>query len=60
VYGLDHLPSSDEVVSIAENWRPYRSIATSYLFSAAFDSPDPPPRAAKAASKKTSKRAARK
>lgn len=34
-YDLDHLPSQDEVLEIAEKWRPYRSIATSYLFAAA-------------------------
>jgi DNA-3-methyladenine glycosylase II len=32
-YQLDHLPSQDEVLEIAEKWRPFRSIATSYLFS---------------------------
>ena len=36
-YRLDHLPSQQEVLAIAESWRPYRSLATSYLFSAAFD-----------------------
>ena len=36
-YRLDHLPAPDEVVAIAEKWRPYRSLATSYLFSAAFE-----------------------
>jgi DNA-3-methyladenine glycosylase II len=36
-YGLDHLPSQQEVLDIAEKWRPYRSLATSYLFSAAFE-----------------------
>ena len=36
-YRLDHLPASQEVLDIAENWRPYRSLATSYLFSAAFE-----------------------
>jgi DNA-3-methyladenine glycosylase II len=36
-YRLDHLPSQDEVLAIAERWRPYRSLATSYLFSAAFE-----------------------
>jgi DNA-3-methyladenine glycosylase II len=40
-YALDHRPSQDEVLAIAENWRPYRSLATSYLFSAAFE-PTPP------------------
>jgi DNA-3-methyladenine glycosylase II len=36
-YELDHLPSQSEVLAIAEKWRPYRSTATSYLFSAALD-----------------------
>jgi DNA-3-methyladenine glycosylase II len=35
-YQLDHLPSQQEVLAIAEKWRPYRSLATSYLFSAVF------------------------
>jgi DNA-3-methyladenine glycosylase II len=30
-YELDHLPSDAEVLAIAEKWRPYRSVATSYL-----------------------------
>jgi DNA-3-methyladenine glycosylase II len=38
-YHLDHLPAQQEVLAIAEKWRPYRSLATSYLFSAAFDPP---------------------
>ena len=37
VYGLDHLPAEEEVLAIAESWRPYRSLATAYLFSAAFE-----------------------
>jgi DNA-3-methyladenine glycosylase II len=40
-YELDHLPPQDEVLAIAEKWRPYRSLATSYLFSAAFESRAP-------------------
>jgi DNA-3-methyladenine glycosylase II len=36
-YELDHLPSQAEVLAIAEKWRPFRSVATSYLFSAAFE-----------------------
>jgi DNA-3-methyladenine glycosylase II len=39
-YHLDHLPTPDEVLAIAEPWRPYRSLATSYLFSAAFEPAD--------------------
>jgi DNA-3-methyladenine glycosylase II len=42
VYGLDHLPSPDEVLAIAQRWRPYRSLATSYLFSAAYEPSDAP------------------
>jgi DNA-3-methyladenine glycosylase II len=36
-YGLSHIPAQEEVLAIAEKWRPYRSLATSYLFSAAFE-----------------------
>lgn len=36
-YELDRLPSEEEVLAIAEKWRPYRSLATSYLFASAFD-----------------------
>jgi DNA-3-methyladenine glycosylase II len=32
-YRLDHLPTQQEVLEIAEKWRPYRSIGTSYLFA---------------------------
>ena len=39
-YHLDHLPSQQEVLGIAEKWRPFRSLATSYLFAAALDPPD--------------------
>ena len=38
-YRLDHLPSEQEVLRIAEPWRPYRSLATAYLSQAAFDRP---------------------
>jgi DNA-3-methyladenine glycosylase II len=43
VYQLDHLPTQQEVLTIAEKWRPYRSLATSYLFSAAFEPAATPP-----------------
>ena len=33
-YQIGHLPSPDEVLAVAERWRPYRSLATGYLFSA--------------------------
>jgi len=42
-YQLDHRPTEQEVLAIAEKWRPYRSLATSYLFSAAFETAVAPP-----------------
>ena len=42
-YRLGHLPAQQEVLDLAEKWRPYRSLATSYLFSAAFDPAGAPP-----------------
>ena len=36
-YRLEQLPSQQEVLAIADKWRPYRSLATSYLFSAVFE-----------------------
>ena len=39
---MDHLPSQQEVLAIAEKWRPYRSLATSYLFSAAYEPAEAP------------------
>jgi DNA-3-methyladenine glycosylase II len=41
-YELDHLPSQQEVLDIAEKWRPFRSLATGYLFAAAFDAASAP------------------
>jgi DNA-3-methyladenine glycosylase II len=37
LYGLDHLPSEAEMVEMAERWRPYRSLAVSYLFASEFE-----------------------
>jgi DNA-3-methyladenine glycosylase II len=36
-YGLERPPSGDEVLAIAEKWRPYRTLATSYLFASAYE-----------------------
>jgi DNA-3-methyladenine glycosylase II len=44
-YQLDHLPAEQEVLAIADKWRPYRSLATSYLFSAAYEAAQAPPAA---------------
>lgn len=35
-YGLDHLPTEDEVAEISDRWRPYRSLAVSYLFASEY------------------------
>jgi len=37
VYAMGHLPSEAEVLALAERWRPWRSLATAYLFQSAFE-----------------------
>jgi len=37
LYGLDDLPTEAEMVELAERWRPYRSLAVSYLFASEFE-----------------------
>ena len=37
IYGLDHPPTDDELLQLAERWRPYRSLAVSYLFASEYD-----------------------
>ena len=36
-YGFDHLPTDDELVELSDRWRPYRSLAVSYLFASEYD-----------------------
>ena len=36
IYRFDHLPTPAEALEIAQPWRPYRSLATAYLFASAF------------------------
>jgi DNA-3-methyladenine glycosylase II len=36
-YGFDHLPTEDDVAQVSDRWRPYRSLAVSYLFSSEYD-----------------------
>jgi DNA-3-methyladenine glycosylase II len=38
-YGFDHSPTDDELLQLAELWRPYRSLAVSYLFASEYDEP---------------------
>jgi DNA-3-methyladenine glycosylase II len=35
-YGFDHLPNEDEVAEVSDRWRPYRSLAVSYLFASEY------------------------
>lgn len=34
---FDHMPNEDEIAEIADRWRPYRSLAVSYLFASEFE-----------------------
>ena len=36
-YAIDHLPTDDELVELSDRWRPYRSLAVSYLFASEYD-----------------------
>ena len=36
-YAFDHLPTDDEVAQVSDRWRPYRSLAVSYLFASEYD-----------------------
>jgi DNA-3-methyladenine glycosylase II len=35
-YGFDHVPSEDEITAVSDRWRPYRSLAVSYLFASEY------------------------
>jgi len=37
IYGFDHVPSKAELVKISDRWRPYRSLAVSYLFASEYE-----------------------
>jgi DNA-3-methyladenine glycosylase II len=37
VYGFDHVPTEDELSELSDRWRPYRSLAVSYLFASEYD-----------------------
>ena len=39
VYGFDHVPSEAELAEISDRWRPYRSLAVSYLFASEYEAP---------------------
>jgi DNA-3-methyladenine glycosylase II len=35
-YDFDHLPTEDETAAVSDRWRPYRSLAVSYLFASEY------------------------
>ena len=37
VYGFDHPPTEEEMAELADRWRPYRSLAVSYLFASEYE-----------------------
>ena len=39
IYGIDHVPSEAELVEMSDRWRPYRSLAVSYLFASEYEEP---------------------
>ena len=36
VYGFDHVPTEAELTDLSDRWRPYRSLAVSYLFASEY------------------------
>ena len=36
-YGFDHVPTEEEVAEVSDRWRPYRSLAVSYLFASEYN-----------------------
>ena len=36
-YGFDHLPTEEELAELSDRWRPYRSLAVSYLFASEYE-----------------------
>jgi DNA-3-methyladenine glycosylase II len=39
IYGLARVPSEAELIEISDRWRPYRSLAVSYLFASEYEGP---------------------
>lgn len=37
IYGFDQAPTDEEMAELAERWRPYRSLAVSYLFASEYE-----------------------
>jgi DNA-3-methyladenine glycosylase II len=39
LYGFDHVPTPEELIELSDRWRPYRSLAVSYLFASEYAGP---------------------
>jgi len=37
LYGFDHVPTEEELLELSDRWRPYRSLAVSYIFASEYD-----------------------
>jgi DNA-3-methyladenine glycosylase II len=37
LYGFDHVPTENELVALSDRWRPYRSLAVSYIFASEYN-----------------------
>lgn len=40
VYAFDHLPTDEELIELSDRWRPFRSLAVSYLFASEYGQPE--------------------
>ena len=36
LYGFDQVPTREELIEILDRWRPYRSLAVSYVFASEY------------------------
>jgi DNA-3-methyladenine glycosylase II len=36
LYEFDHVPTPDELIELSDRWRPYRSLAVSYIFASEY------------------------
>ena len=37
LYEFDHVPTQDELIELSDRWRPYRSLAVSYIFASEYN-----------------------
>jgi hypothetical protein len=41
LYEFDHVPTPDELIGLSDRWRPYRSLAVSYIFASEYAGDQP-------------------